>query len=96
MYKYPDDGVVEQVRKALPKGSGDWPDYNSVYSQLQKSCDELAKDIYLRCGSIHVEAMAALGSGHEDTMREALTICKWALEDAPLYEQMAKEHETDK
>ncbi len=63
------DSPVEQIRKTLPQGDGNWPGSEKVYSNIQKACHAMARsnDTYL--SEEHINAMAILGCGHEETMK---------------------------
>ena len=63
------DSPVEQLRKTLPQGDGQWAGFDHVYTQLQKAANHLAQGAYTRCSEDHVEVMATMGSGHEETMK---------------------------
>ncbi len=63
------DSPVEQRRKELPRGRGDWPGYSHVYANLAKGCEVIARNPYLRCSEEHINAMAILGSGDEHLMK---------------------------
>jgi hypothetical protein len=69
MYCKINDSPVEEERKLMPRGDGNWPGYNYVYSKLQEAAEFLARDGYTRIGYDHVRIMAAMGSGHEETMK---------------------------
>ena len=60
---------VEEMRRTMPRGNGDWHGYSKVYSRLQAAAYHLAADEYTRCGEDHVAIMAAMGSGDEETMK---------------------------
>ncbi len=63
------DSPVEEERKLLPQGNGDWPGFEKVYDRLMGACNHLAASPYTRCGDDHVKLMAVLGCGHEETMK---------------------------
>lgn len=65
----PQDSPVEERRKQLPRGTGDWAGYATVYRRIAAACALMAKDKRLYLSEEHVNAMAALGSGHEETMK---------------------------
>ena len=69
------DDPVEQERKLLPQGNGNWPGYGHVYDQLQKAAHKIAEDPYLRCSDEHIQVMAILGCGHEETMKYEMARC---------------------
>jgi hypothetical protein len=74
--RLPQDDPVEQERKTLPRGSGDWPGFDHVYEQLQRACFRLASSSTTRCGDDHVHLMAVLGSGHEETMKAEMAVAR--------------------
>ncbi len=63
------DSPVEQARKAGPCGNGDWAGYSHVYANIAKGAEKMAQNPYRRCSEDHVQAMADLGSGHEERMK---------------------------
>lgn len=63
------DSPVETRRKELPKGNADWPGYDRCYERLQFAAKHLAKNQYTRLCQDHVDVMAVMGSGHEETMK---------------------------
>lgn len=63
------DSPVEQVRKQLPRGDGNWPGYAYVYKNIADACQKMAETEYIYLSDEHVDAMAILGSGHEETMK---------------------------
>lgn len=60
---------VEQRRKELPKGEANWPGYAKVYRTISLACDRMGRMPYIRLSDEHVNAMAILGCGHEETMK---------------------------
>lgn len=66
------DSPVDIERKNMPRGNGDWPGYDYVYSKLQDAANHLANGHYTNIGYDHVQIMAAMGSGHEETMKGAM------------------------
>ena len=66
------DSPVERRRKEGLCGTGNWPRYEHVYKKLARACETMAKNRYLRLSDEHVDAMAALGSGHEERMKAQL------------------------
>jgi hypothetical protein len=72
---------VEQRQAELPKGDGDWPGAEHVWRKLQEASHYLAKNKHTYLSADHVECMAAMGSGHEETMKHQLSIAyaySWA------------------
>jgi hypothetical protein len=65
----PQDSPVEQRRKELPRATGDWPGYASVYANIAKGCEAMARTEYVCLSDEHINAMSVLGSGHEETMK---------------------------
>lgn len=66
---------VDSRRMELPKGDGNWPGFDHVYSKLQEAAHRIAEDPRLLCSSEHIEIMAILGCGHEETMKAELARC---------------------
>ena len=62
------DSPVEDERKTLPRGSGDWLGYEAVYRNISQACDKMAVSGH-RLTDLHVTSMAILGCGHEETMK---------------------------
>ena len=60
---------VDQRRKELPKGDGQWSGYAHVYASISWACGKMAITPYIRLSDEHVNAMAVLGCGHEETMK---------------------------
>ena len=67
--KLPHDSPVETLRKQLPQGTGEWPGYGQVYRNLADAADAMGQEPYKRCGELHVQTMAVMGTGHEETMK---------------------------
>jgi len=63
---------VDEVRKELPRGDGQWPGYASVYARIAQACELMARTKYVHLSDEHVTAMAVLGCGHEETMKHEL------------------------
>jgi hypothetical protein len=63
------DSPVEQRRKELPRGKGDWPGYAAVYANISRGCEAMARQKNVHLSDEHVNAMAVLGSGDETTMK---------------------------
>jgi len=70
---------VEAARLAGPRGDGKWHGFNYVYTAISTACQKIAQT-NLHLSDEHVNAMAALGSGHEDRMKSML----WYLRDRGL------------
>ena len=63
------ESPVDIERKELPRGSGKWPGFDAVYLNIERACEVMGRDKYLRLSDEHVQAMAVLGCGHEETMK---------------------------
>lgn len=63
------DSPAEQIRKQLPRGDGKWPGFEKVYDNIQAACHKMAASKASYLSEEHIEAMAILGSGHEETMK---------------------------
>lgn len=63
------DSPVEQRRKELPRGDCKWAAYDHVYANISKACGKMGLDKHAHLSGLHIEAMAVLGSGHEETMK---------------------------
>ena len=72
----PQMSPVEARLKELPRGNGDWPGYAYVWNKLQQACHAMAKTRYVHLSDEHVNAMAILGSGHEELMKYELMRCR--------------------
>ena len=66
------DSPVEVALKAGPRGKGDWPGFESVYSRIARASERMGADRAICCSEEHVETMADLGSGHEERMKYRL------------------------
>jgi hypothetical protein len=71
------DSPVEKRRKELPRGDGSWAGFGQVYTLISNACQKMAETKYIYLSDEHVEAMAVLGCGHEETMKAQL----WHLRD---------------
>lgn len=60
---------VEQARLAGPLGDGNWPGFDSVYTQISTACEKMGRNKQIHLSDDHVETMADLGSGHEERMK---------------------------
>lgn len=65
----PQDSPTEARRKELPRGNGDWPGYSAVYLNIASGCEKMARAKYVHLSYEHINAMAVLGSGDEETMK---------------------------
>lgn len=59
---------VEEVRKQLPRGNGNWPGYAHVYNNIARACEHMARNGLLLTDE-HINTMAVLGCGDEKTMK---------------------------
>lgn len=71
----PQDSPTEKRRKELPQGDGNWPGADVVYKRLQAAAYHLAKGKHTYLGQDHVETMAVLGCGDEETMKHWMHVC---------------------
>ena len=72
------ESPVDQVRKQLPHGDGNWPGFDHVWSKLQSAAFKLS-DIANQSDD-HIRTMAVLGCGDEETMKYWMGVCitnKW-------------------
>ncbi len=65
----PKNSPVEMRRSKLPRGNGDWIGYAAVYANIARGCEAMARSKYVYLSAEHVNAMAVLGCGHEETMK---------------------------
>jgi len=65
------DSPVETERKQLPRGTGQWSGWDSVYKRLSTACNKMGLG-KARLSDLHVETMAVMGTGHEETMKSQL------------------------
>lgn len=72
-WKIAQESPVETIRKSLPKGDGKWRGFASVYRRISKACEEMARRGH-HLSEFHVETMAILGCGHEETMKARLLL----------------------
>ncbi len=63
------ESPVEEIRKTLPRGTGDWVGYSHVYRNIAQACELMARKKYIYLSEEHVRTMAILGCGHEETMK---------------------------
>ena len=63
------DSPVEIRRKEMPKGDGGWPGFDRCYERLQGAAKYLSRNKYTYLNQDHIDVMAAMGSGHEETMK---------------------------
>ena len=63
------DSPVYKAVKEGPRGDGNWPGFDSVWSKISSACFEMAKDRRIRLSDDHIETMGDLGSGHEERMK---------------------------
>jgi len=67
--------VTARLRE-LPRGNGNWRGALEVWQNLQKVAEYLAQGKYTYLAQDHVETMAVLGCGHEETMKGWLLVCR--------------------
>ena len=65
----PQDSPVERRCKELPQGDGNWPGFDVVYRNLARAAEAMGANPHIRCSADHVEVMATMGCGHEETMK---------------------------
>ena len=70
------DSPVEKARKELHTGDCEWAGYEHVRDNLQIAAHHLASGKYTCCSDEHVQVMAILGCGHEETMKAEQMRCK--------------------
>lgn len=70
--RLPTDSPVDQALKAGPRGNGQWPGFDSVYSHIARACDKMGLSHNVQCSDDHVDTMADLGSGDEERMKYRL------------------------
>ena len=63
------DSPVEMRRKELPRGDGQWAGFDHVYSLISSACEKMAIGNHTWLSELHIDCMAILGSGHEETMK---------------------------
>lgn len=71
------DSLTEKRRKELPRG--EWIDCRAsaaVYRKLSHSATKMGMDKYMRLSDLHVETMAVMGTGHEETMKNHLHLLR--------------------
>jgi hypothetical protein len=63
----------------MPRGDGNWPGYAHVWDKLQEAAHSFTG--YSRLSTDHVDIMAAMGTGHEETMKHYMALAyayNWA------------------
>ena len=65
----PQMSPVTARRQELPRGNADWAGYAAVYANIAAGCESMARTRYVYLSEEHVNAMAVLGCGHEETMK---------------------------
>lgn len=60
---------VEKRLAELPKGDGKWIGYDHVCGNLMKAAEKMASNRDSHLSEKHIETMAVLGTGHEETMK---------------------------
>jgi hypothetical protein len=84
-FAIPQDSLVEQARKAGPRGDGNWPGFDHVYTEIYKAAERMSRNKNVHLSEDHIETMGDLGSGHEERMKARLHWLRtygW-LEDKP-------------
>lgn len=66
------DSPVDVALKEGPRGNGQWVGFDSVYAKISQACDAMGRARLIRGSDSHVDAMADLGSGHEERMKYRL------------------------
>lgn len=61
------DNPTEERRKELPRGKADWAGFEAVYVKLSEAAQDMS--MYCHLSDIHIETMAIMGTGHEETMK---------------------------
>ncbi len=74
-YKTVTPSPTETRRLELPQGNADWPGYAVVYDRLQQAAYNLASNKSTYLSNDHIETMAVLGTGHEETMKYWFHVC---------------------
>lgn len=70
------DSPVDVRRRELPQGDGNWPGSMKVWENLQKAAHHLAQGKHTHLSYDHVETMAIMGCGHEETMKHWQMVCR--------------------
>ena len=70
------ESPVEQRRKELLQGDCNWLGYDAVYTNLQKAAEKLSSGKYTRLSGNHIETMAVMACGHEETMKSWQMVCR--------------------
>lgn len=73
----PQNSPVEERRQQLPQGDGKWAGYAYVYGVINIACNKMGENPKSLRSEEHVNAMAVLGCGHEETMKAEM----WKLRD---------------
>lgn len=63
---------VEEALKNGPRGNGNWPGFDVVYRRIARGCQKMAQNKSTYLSQDHIDAMADLGSGHEERMKARL------------------------
>ena len=66
------DSPVEVQRKAGPRGNGDWPGFDAVYTKISEAAGNMGRTRHAHLSEEHIDTMADLGSGHEERMKARL------------------------
>jgi hypothetical protein len=76
--RIPQDNPIEQLRKELPRGAGDWPGEAIVYRRLAHIAEQMGRNRYQHLSDLHIKTMAVMGTGHEETMKAHLHLLVFA------------------
>ena len=63
------DSPVDVALHEGPRDTSDWPGYKHVWNRVQEGCQKMAEAPHVHLSQDHVDAMADLGSGHEERMK---------------------------
>ena len=74
-WTYQDSPVAARCKELL-QGDNSWPGSMAVVKNLQKAAMHLASGKYTWCNNDHIETMAVLGCGHEETMKYWQIVCR--------------------
>lgn len=66
------ESPVSSRLKELPRGNGNWNGYAHIYAKLSAACERMARTPYIYLSDEHINTMAVLGCGHEETMKAEL------------------------
>jgi hypothetical protein len=69
------DTPVDKLLRTLPRGKADWEGWSVCYTRLQAASDRLASSPNTFLSDDHVEVMAVMVCGHEETMKALVLKC---------------------